>query len=293
MNLTHLHPKRLLFFLDIWREIDAEAFEYRKKNPSLATSDAIMAATIFSVVAMSLVLQGTYGEYDYFAAIVRFIDNPSSATLHPFLYSLVGWIKPEGDTLYGYLRSNDFYRLFELCYWASWRIFGFAVIPLLVVAVYPRLRRDGLGLSFASFFKHAVVYWILFGIVLVAVFVVSFFEEFNSYYPFYRNAHRSVFEFALWESFYVVQFLTLEFFFRGFMIAPLRKTLGTSAIFAMMIPYVMIHVGKPVLECLGAIIAGLVLGTLAMRTRSIWGGFFLHVGIALSMDLLAIWQVHW
>ena len=40
-------------------------------------------------------------------------------------------------------------------------------------------------------------------------------------------------------------------------------------------------------------IAGIVLGTLALRTRSIWLGVFIHVSVALSMDVAAIWQKHW
>ncbi len=77
------------------------------------------------------------------------------------------------------------------------------------------------------------------------------------------------------------------------MIQPLRKIMGSTSIFAMMIPYVMIHFGKPLPECFAAIIAGVVLGTLAMRTRSIWAGFLIHVSVALAMDFTAIWQVHW
>jgi membrane protease YdiL (CAAX protease family) len=43
-------------------------------------------------------------------------------------------------------------------------------------------------------------------------------------------------------------------------------------------------------ETFGAIIAGIVLGTLALRTKSIWGGVLIHVGVALTMDLLAVSQ---
>ena len=39
---------------------------------------------------------------------------------------------------------------------------------------------------------------------------------------------------------------------------------------------------------IGAIFAGLLLGTLAMRTRSIWGGVLIHAGVAISMDVLAL-----
>ena len=93
-----------------------------------------------------------------------------------------------------------------------------------------------------------------------------------------------------WEAMYAIQFLSLEFFFRGFMLQGLRRAFGSGAIVVMMVPYCMIHYGKPMPETFGAIGAGLILGTLAMRTRSIWGGVMIHVGVAWTMDLLAVSQ---
>jgi membrane protease YdiL (CAAX protease family) len=59
---------------------------------------------------------------------------------------------------------------------------------------------------------------------------------------------------------------------------------------AMAVPYCMIHYGKPYLEANGAIVAGIVLGSLAMRTRSVYAGFLVHITVAGSMDLLALWH---
>jgi membrane protease YdiL (CAAX protease family) len=52
----------------------------------------------------------------------------------------------------------------------------------------------------------------------------------------------------------------------------------------------MIHFTKPWLEATGAILFGLFLGVLALRTRTIWGGVLVHVSIAFSMDLAALLQ---
>jgi membrane protease YdiL (CAAX protease family) len=56
----------------------------------------------------------------------------------------------------------------------------------------------------------------------------------------------------------------------------------------MIVPYCMIHYGKPLPETFGAILAGLILGTIAMRTKSIWGGALIHIGVAMTMDVLAL-----
>jgi hypothetical protein len=50
----------------------------------------------------------------------------------------------------------------------------------------------------------------------------------------------------------------------------------------------MIHFGKPLSECLGSVVAGIALGTLALRTGSIYGGVVVHCGVAWSMDLFAL-----
>jgi membrane protease YdiL (CAAX protease family) len=119
---------------------------------------------------------------------------------------------------------------------------------------------------------------------------VSFDPEFQRYYPFYRQSHRSWIELVAWELLYAAQFFSLEFFFRGYWLTATRRALGSQAIFAMVVPYVMIHFGKPFPETLGAIVAGIVLGTLAMRTGSIWSGFLIHVSVAVSMDAASLLQ---
>jgi membrane protease YdiL (CAAX protease family) len=58
----------------------------------------------------------------------------------------------------------------------------------------------------------------------------------------------------------------------------------------MCLPYLMIHFPKPWLEATGAILFGMFLGVLALRSRSIWGGVFVHAGVAVSMDIAALLQ---
>ena len=90
----------------------------------------------------------------------------------------------------------------------------------------------------------------------------------------------------------------LEFFFRGFLLHACRPAFGANAVFVMCVPYLMIHFAKPWPEATGAILFGLFLGILALRSRSIWGGAAVHMTVALSMDMLALMQrgqlpAHW
>ena len=111
-------------------------------------------------------------------------------------------------------------------------------------------------------------------------------------YPFYRVDPGEPLwpAFWIWEALYILQFIALEFFFRGFLLHGLRRRMGFYAVFAMMVPYVLIHFGKPMLETLVAIIAGVVLGALSLKNRSVWLGAAIHVAVALSMDTLALWR---
>jgi membrane protease YdiL (CAAX protease family) len=104
----------------------------------------------------------------------------------------------------------------------------------------------------------------------------------------YLQAGRSWTELLIWEGLYAGQFIAVEFFFRGFLVGGLGRYLGPAAIPVAVMPYTMLHFSKPWPEAYGALFAGFVLGWLAWKTRSIWGGVMLHCGIAVSMDLMAL-----
>ena len=97
--------------------------------------------------------------------------------------------------------------------------------------------------------------------------------------------------FFTWQMFYWCQFIALEFFFRGFMVHGLRHRFGIYSVFVMTVPYCMIHFGKPMPETFAAIVAGIVLGFMSLKTRSIWLGAALHIGVAATMDGLALWRL--
>jgi membrane protease YdiL (CAAX protease family) len=72
------------------------------------------------------------------------------------------------------------------------------------------------------------------------------------------------------------------------MVHSLKKQFGIYSIFIMMIPYCMIHFGKPMSETLGAIFAGIILGALSLKSNSIWLGVLLHFSVAIAMDCFAL-----
>jgi membrane protease YdiL (CAAX protease family) len=176
--------------------------------------------------------------------------------------------------------------------WSLGCLTVYFIIPGLFTRFVLKKPLSYLGISPAGFLKHFGLYLLLFLPVAASVVVVSYRAEFQATYPFYHNP-ASLWHLVAWDLFYAVQFFGLEFFFRGFMLAGWKERIGWRAVLFMIIPYCMIHFPKPSLEALGAIVAGSVLGILALRTRSIWGGVCIHVAVAWSMDVASLWQRGW
>lgn len=100
--------------------------------------------------------------------------------------------------------------------------------------------------------------------------------------PLYRM-YAGIYELA-----YGSDFVFTEFFFRGFVILAFAVRFGHRAILPMCVCYVTIHFGKPLGETISSFFGGLLLGVIAFRTRSIYGGIIIHLGIAYLMELVAM-----
>ncbi|WP_205512865.1 CPBP family intramembrane glutamic endopeptidase [Longitalea arenae] len=90
---------------------------------------------------------------------------------------------------------------------------------------------------------------------------------------------------VLYELSYGIDFLTIEFFFRGFLVLAFARFAGKHAILPVAAFYCAIHFGKPLFECITSYFGGIILGAVVYNTRSIWGGLILHLGIAWLMEL--------
>jgi membrane protease YdiL (CAAX protease family) len=180
----------------------------------------------------------------------------------------------------------------QLAAWAAVSIAAYVVGPVLVAryALHRPLRE--LGLRTDGLTAHWRAYALLYAIALPVVLIASFGSAFQAKYPFYDLGVDESFWPHLygWWVLYALQFVALEFFFRGFLVHGLAPRLGWVSIFVMAVPYNMLHFAKPMPEALVAIAGGVVLGTLSLRTRSIWCGATLHIAIAFTMDFLALWH---
>ncbi len=185
-------------------------------------------------------------------------------------------------------------QLFDLIYWTLCRILFYLIIPLMVIKFI--LKKPGSEFGWKksnSFRKDLKIFLGFFCFMLPLVYFVSTQDSFLMKYPFYRPADVSDIwpNLVIWELFYFLQFVSLEFFFRGFMVHGLKEDVGDYSVLFMVIPYCMIHFQKPFLETIGAIFAGLILGYLSLRKGSIFTGIALHFGVAITMDILALYHL--
>ncbi|MEI9943085.1 MAG: CPBP family glutamic-type intramembrane protease [Chitinophagaceae bacterium] len=84
---------------------------------------------------------------------------------------------------------------------------------------------------------------------------------------------------------YGSDFLSIEFFFRGFLVIGFMKWAGKDAILPMACFYCSIHFGKPLGECISSYFGGMLLGIVSYHTQSIYGGLMVHLGIAWLMEI--------
>lgn len=219
--------------------------------------------------------------------------RPSNSALPVLFYTALSL------TFYEYLlRGSVFRRVFPdvthplglFAWWVGGIVVLWIVVPLIMG------RRLGfsfaeLGLALGTLRRWMWVFAVLYLIMLIGVLWASRQPSFLRTYPLLHVTDPAQWTWtvllAYW-TLYIIQFVAVEFFFRGFMLFTLHPRVGDAAIAVMVIPYTTIHFGKPMAESLGAIVAGAVLGWLALRARSIWGGVGLHVAIAITMDCLAM-----
>lgn len=171
-------------------------------------------------------------------------------------------------------------------------------IPLFLLKYYYDREQNGLyGLTVkgVSFKPYLYMLAIMLPLITAASFLPSFLKQYPTLKPWLVP---EAFGLAKWqmvviyELVYGMDFMFVELMFRGALIIGLVKILGKDAVLPMAVMYGFLHFGKPMGEAISSVFGGYLLGTFAYYSRNIWGGVFIHMGIAYSMEFTAFIQ-HW
>jgi len=180
-----------------------------------------------------------------------------------------------------------------LGYWVFVSVLFYVAVPALIVKALFKGRLSDYGLSrrieggFLPLLAQSAV------VMLPLTYLMSLTPGFAAKYPFLKVYNGDPYlssTLLVWELIYFLQFFGLEFFFRGFLLHSLKPALGIYSVFVMMVPYCMIHFGKPMPEAFAAIMAGIFLGWLSYHNGNIWMGLVLHCLVAFAMDVLALYN---
>ena len=135
--------------------------------------------------------------------------------------------------------------------------------------------------------KRLKPYLLMLGAMVPIIAFASRMPDFMKMYPRFKGSHINP---LLFELCYGFDFVSIEFFFRGFLILSLVKICGVKSIFPAACFYCAIHSTKPLAEMVGSFFGGLILGMVVYRTKSIWGGLVVHLGIAWMMEIAAYYN---
>jgi membrane protease YdiL (CAAX protease family) len=128
-------------------------------------------------------------------------------------------------------------------------------------------------------------------VMLPIIWIASASPEFRATYPQAQFVRENWRLFAIYEACFLTYFLGWEYIWRGYMLFGLKGHTGApTAILLQMIPFVILHVGKPFAEAFGSIFAAIALGALAVRARSFWYCVVVHWGVMIMMDLFSTWR---
>jgi len=183
--------------------------------------------------------------------------------------------------------SDD--KFYSTIYWYSADGFLMLIVPLILIPIFLKKKPSDFGFVIGDW-KFGLKSTVLFiAVMLPVLWISSGSESFAKTYPqggmFVRENIGVLLYYELFVGFYM---LAWEFFWRGYMLFGLKEKFGYYAIFIQMVPFFILHRGKPDIETFASIFAGLILGVQAWRARSFIYCFIVHWSVMIFVDIVSV-----
>ena len=187
-------------------------------------------------------------------------------------------------------------------------------VPMLAILLFFGGEPASFGFTAGLSKKTWIAIGAMFAGLLLLMLLVAPWEDFQRYYPVFRrwdefrylpafslakngiSLQNNPFIVAPWtmlyaEASYGMYLFCWEFFFRGYLLFGLQKSVGNiAAVVIQALAFGLLHWGKP--EMISSFAAGIILGVVALRAKSFFPGFVLHWAASLSFDLLIVASRH-
>jgi len=180
-------------------------------------------------------------------------------------------------------------KFYSASYWFSADGFLMLVVPVLLILLVLKGKPADYGFRIGDY-KFGLISSAVFVLIMIpVVWVASGSETFAKAYPqagvTVRENIPVLLYYELFVGFYM---LAWEFFWRGYMLFGLKEKFGYYAIFMQMVPFFILHRGKPEIEVFASIFAGLILGIQALRANSFIYCFITHWTIMIFVDTISV-----
>jgi uncharacterized protein len=166
--------------------------------------------------------------------------------------------------------------------WNDW-FSSLLYLGLLPVGIIFILRKNPLdfGLRIGNF----KVWWLYVAVTCIIAFPILYFMSSD---PAYRSYyHIQQYNLLFYSLTQVINLGASEFLFRGFLLFGLKDKFKELSIVIQMVPFVLVHLGKPELETISTIVTGILFGYFAYRGKSYWPVLIIHLFINIVFVALA------
>lgn len=187
--------------------------------------------------------------------------------------------------------AGDVYLL-EYLYWFVGDFITLFILPVIIILFLLKDKLRNYGLQFGDYKAGLKLFFIFMIVMLPIIWIASASPEFGAKYPHLQSARDSLDILLIYEIGMLVYMFAWEFIWRGFMLFGLEEKFGFYTVLIQMIPFVILHNGKPSPETFGAILGGIALGILSLRTRSFYYGVLTHISVMYSIDILCTLRYH-
>lgn len=205
------------------------------------------------------------------------------------------------QTISWYYTSRKFFRLnifpiyqndpnvylYEYLYWFIGDFFTLFILSVVIIKFVLKEDLKDYGLQIGELKVGLILSAIFLTTMIILIWFFSATPSFSEKYPHLLSTRSSWNTFFIYELGMLIYMVSWEFIWRGFMLFGLKEKFGYYSVMIQMIPFVILHNGKPVAETFGAIAGGITLGVLAFRTNSIIYGVITHTGVMFAIDFIS------
>jgi len=167
------------------------------------------------------------------------------------------------------------YRLIRSSLLISYLIY-YVIFPVFTILIILRKNPLDYGLRIGNYklWSFYVAITVLIGIPVL--YIGSLFSSVGQYYT-------QPFDYYSFLTQMVPLLFAWEYLLRGFLLFGLKEKFKEASILIQMVPFTLLHLGKPEIEILMCIPMGIWFGYIAYRGKSFWPAFIIHVFINFTL----------